>query len=57
MESIQEMLRRFYGYVSYNGRRNYEPRSRSKHQASKRGHKHNHRLSLGERNHLKFVKG
>lgn len=55
MESIQQMLRRFYGYVSYNGCRNYEPRSHSKHQASKRNHKHNHRPSLGERNHMRII--
>lgn len=57
MESIYDLMRRFYGknYLPTYGKP--EPRGYSKHQASKRGHQHKHRLSRGERNHLTFMAG
>jgi hypothetical protein len=33
------------------------PRTWTKHNASKRGYQHKHRLSRGQRNHLAFLRG
>jgi hypothetical protein len=54
-----EILRLMYGYASKfpHFDRTPTPRGFSKHNASKRGYQHKHRLSRGQRNHLRFVGG
>ena len=57
METLHEIYRRIFGkYYIENGITHREPRSHTKHGASKRGHQHNHRPSRGQRNHAAFVK-
>lgn len=49
LSALQEVLKKF------NPMDVFRPIARiSKHQASKKGYKHNHKLSKGESNHLKY---
>jgi hypothetical protein len=58
MESHDQFMRRVYGARYTSTAVTYkEPRLYTKHNASKRGHIHRHRLSRGEFNHIKFLKG
>lgn len=51
LSALQEVLKKI------NPMNVFRPIARiSKHQASKKGYKHNHKLSKGESNHLKFIR-